>query len=347
MGSQIPGVAMLRSLFGASRGGARPVPGPAPRPAPQYVDYGALMTPPAPFVSSGTDLWGFWAQGELELISKLCQKVFVAPSGGAVRCRPLSEYVMLTWGKIARVVSKTPPYDQRGGVAEPQVAVWIPVAIRDPTSSGERFAMFVPYLWLENPMSLATGRELFGYPKSGGQPTFPGSGDDPQKWGLSVFGLDYAPDNLAEWGRPLLEIVQSDSAVQAAEADIGSLADLAVHAARRLFSTRDLLGDLDLARSVFDDVFANRMPNIFLKQFRSVQDGLSASLQQIVQLDYAVHNLSAEPMLLEHQLTVHKLDSHPIATELGLRDQTLTIAYKVQMDFDVGWGQVLWDGAAR
>ena len=149
---------------------------------PEYVDYGALMTPPAPFTSMNTSLWGFWAQADGERISQLCDKVFAQPTGGAVRARPLSDYLMLTWGKIAKVVSQTPPYDRRGGVAEPQVCAWIPVAVRDPGSTHERFAMFVPYLWLSNPMSLATGRELFGYPKSGGMPEFPDSDQRPQTW---------------------------------------------------------------------------------------------------------------------------------------------------------------------
>ena len=315
--------------------------------APDYVDYGALMTPPAPFTSMNTSLWGFWAQADAERLSRLCDKVFAQPTGGAVRARPLSDYLMLTWGKIARVVSQTPPYDQRGGVAEPQVAVWIPVAVRDPGSSHERFAMFVPYLWLSNPMSLATGRELFGYPKSGGMPEFPTDDQSPQTWKLSVFGLDYSPGSIADWGHPLLEIVQNQSADEGAEAELDSLADVARDAAGRLFGDSDVIGDFEIAESLIEDVVRNRLPNVFLKQVRSVQDGLLASFQQVTQAEYEVTKLSARPVSLEHQLTVHQLDSHPVITELGLESQSLGLAYSVEMDFNVGGGRVLWDGASR
>jgi hypothetical protein len=319
--------------------------------APEYVDYGALMTPPAPFKSTDTELWGFWAQADGERIAALCDKVFAQPTGGAVRCRPLSDYLMITWGKIGRVDSMTPPYDQRGGVKEPQVAIWVPVAVRDPTSSRDRFAMFIPYLWLSNPMSLATGRELFGYPKSGGMPEFPDDGVGPQTWKLSVFGLDYGAGRLADWGQPLLEVVQGDS-VEGADDEIGSLADVARHVGGRLFRPeRDdgahVIGDFEIAESMLEDIARDRLPNVFLKQFRSVQDGLLAAFAQVTQADYEITRLSAWPVLREHALTVHRLDSHPVITELGLEDQALGPAYRVEMDFNVGWGHVLWDGASR
>jgi hypothetical protein len=336
-----------RDEGGSARPASAPGTGATAGGGPRYVDYGALMTPPAPFTSMNTSLWGFWARADGERVAQLCDRVFAQPTAGAVRARPLSDYVMLTWGKIGKVVSQTPPYDQRGGVAEPQVAVWIPVALRDPGSRHERFAMFVPYLWLSNPMSLATGRELFGYPKSGGRPEFPADSQGPQTWKLSVFGLDYSPGSIADWGHPLLEIVQEGSAEHAAEAELGSLADLARDAGRRLFDGSGVTGDFELGESLIEDVVRDRLPNVFLKQMRSVQDGLLAAFQQVTQADYEVTKLAARPVSLEHRLTVHQLDSHPVITELGLESQSLRLAYSVDMDFNVGGGRVLWDGAGR
>ena len=249
------GLAKVVAGAGHDQRDDRPAPRPGGTPAtpaggPEYVDYGALMTPPAPFTSMNTSLWGFWARADAERIAQLCDKVFAQPTGGAVRARPLSDYLMLTWGKIGKVVSQTPPYDQRGGVAEPQVAVWIPVALRDPGSRQERFAMFVPYLWLSNPMSLATGRELFGYPKSGGMPEFPDDGQSPQTWKLSVFGLDYSPGSVADWGHPLLEVTQNESAQDGAEAELDSLVDVARDAAGRLRDDSDVVGDFEIAESL-------------------------------------------------------------------------------------------------
>jgi hypothetical protein len=362
-GCTIPGLGLARALAKGfvratdplAGGGSAAAPAPAsPSPSAttaraggqEYVDYGSLMTPPAPFASADTELWGFWAQADRERIAALCDKVFAGPTRDAVRCRPLSHWLMVTWGRIGRVDSMTPPYDRRGGVKEPQVAIWVPVAVHDPTSARERFAMFIPYLWLSNPMSLATGRELFGYPKSGGVPEFPDGGEGPQTWKLSVFGLDYGAGNLADWGQPLLEVVQGDS-VEGADDELGSLLEVAKHAAGDLFGGSDVIDDLEVGWIVAEDVARDRLPNVFLKQFRSVQDGLRASFHQVTQADYEITKLSARPVLREHKLTVHKLDSHPVTAELGLDDQTLGPAYRVEMDFDVGWGHVLWDGTGR
>jgi len=356
---RIPGLGLARAIAAGfvrvtdplAGDGSDSTPAPSATPArasaPDYVDYGALMTPPAPFRSMNTDLWGFWAQADADRLAALCNKVFAQPTGGAVRCRPLSSYLMITWGNIAEVDSMTPPYDRRGGVHEPQVAVWVPVAVRDPSSSRERLAMFIPYLWLPNPMSLATGRELFGYPKSGGNPEFPDQNGGPPTWKLSVFGLDYAPGNVADWGKPLLEVVQGD-VIDGAEDDFDKLVDVARHAAGQIFDEDDVIGDfVEIAESLAEDILRDRLPNIFLKQFRSVQDGTLAAFQQVTQADYEITKLSARPVLNEHKLTVHKLDSHPVSEELGLDDQTLGPAYHVEMDFNVGWGHVLWDGASR
>ncbi len=345
-GWSLPGVgtarALLRTLDRIANGPpARNGTAPA---LPEYVDYGALMTPPAPFRSLNTTLDGFWAQADPDCLQALCRKVFAAPSSDKVTARPIGHHVMLTWGQIARVSSLTPPYDQRGGVAEPQVAVWIPVVLLDPTTARERFAMFIPYIWLDNAMSLADGRELFGYPKSWGWLEFPGADDPAPRWKVDAFGLDYAPDALAA-RHPLLEVVRTGTAQQAAVNDVLSLEELARDMATHLFAGGDVLADLELVADAVDDVRADRMRGVFLKQFRDVRDGLGAALQQIVEADYTILRLRAAPVLAEHKLTVHALDSHPVRTELGLDDQTLGLAYRVEMDFDVGAGRVLWDAA--
>jgi hypothetical protein len=346
----LPGIGLARSVVGGLVRGVLGAPDgdrePRPvGPALTYVDYGALMTPPAPFRSLDTTLYGFWARVDEAKVSALCKKVFDQPSHGAVRCRPLGAHAMITWGFIGSVVSQTPDYDKRGAVTEPQVAVWVPVGLREPGSRDERFAMFIPYIWLDNPMSLATGRELFGYPKSWGWPERP-TPDGPQVWKLDVFGLNYGGDAHAA-RHPLLEVRQRGALEDAVESDLSSLWEVARDAAGRLFESDRVLLDLELGPSFVDDLLHERMPGVFLKQFRDVRDGLGASLQQVVQADYEIVRLRAKPLLLEHELTVHKLDSHPVGEELGLADQTLGLAYEVVMDFNVGAGRVLWDAAGR
>lgn len=318
--------------------------------SPEYLQYGALMVPPAAFRSLNTTLYGFMAEADGEKLDALCQKVFTQTSRGEIDILAIGDKVMLTWGKIEAVSSLTPPYDAMGAVAEPQVCVWVPVAFVDRKDDDRivatRFAMFVPYLWVDNAMSLATGRELFGYPKSWAEIGFPQEGASPRRWSLRAFGLDYAGGALAQ-PHDLLELVEGDALEGDGEDPWydGPL-EVARDVADRLFDRDDeerIVPGLRLAADLAGDLIDRSFRHLFLKQVRDIADGTEAALQQITEAHYKVRGMRARPRLREYSLTVHPLDSQPLITELGLRSQTLNLAYEIEeMDFDVGDGRVLW-----
>jgi hypothetical protein len=316
---------------------------------PRHVEYGGLITCPSPFQSLATTLWGFWADADGRKLDELCARVFSEPSGGEVDYRALGSHVMITWGRIRHVIPETPPFDRRGSVVEDQVAVWIPVArVRDGEDEAvaESFAMFVPYIWLDNPMSLATGREVFGYPKTFGWPAFPAD-SGPLRLGLDAFGLNYGEGEQAA-RHPLLEVVQDDDDEGFAD-ELEGVFDAARHAVGHLF---DRSGDgepvvpgLRLVRELASDLAQNEVAAVFLKQFRSVEDGLGACLQQITEARFKIEKLQARKLNGRYDLTVHPLASQPLEQELGLQSQRLRLAYTVEIDFLVGAGRVLWDSA--
>jgi hypothetical protein len=320
--------------------------------SPRFVEYGPLMTPPAPFRSVGTRLWGFFAQADAERLAALTERVFAQTSGGAVQVRPLGHHVMLTWGRITSVGSLQPDWADRGGVAEPQVVVWVP-CVRE-----SKLAVFVPFIWVDNAMSLATGRELFGYPKAWGWIGFPDeaapgaegatAGATAGAWTLDAFGLDYAAGALAA-RHPLLRIERSGSAGGSSAEPHHSALEVVRHAARSLWGTLrpdHLLDDAERIPALVEDLVRHEFPQLFLKQMRSVEDGEEACLQQITECWYRVRTMHGTPRLGEYALTVHPLDSQPLTTELGLLSQPLRVAYELEIEFDVGGGSVLWDAAA-
>ena len=143
-------------------------------------------------------------------VEALCQKVFSQPSRGTVTARPIGKHVMFTWGVIDRVVSETPPYDQRGGVSEPQVAIWIPVvlqAIQPLTMSASRCS-FLTSGWTTRCHWRPAG-SCSVTRRAGGSCNFPPMANPPV-WKVDAFGLDYTPDALAAI-HPLLEVVRTGS----------------------------------------------------------------------------------------------------------------------------------------
>lgn len=312
-----------------------------------FVRYGSLMVPPAPFDSLGASVTGFIARADGAKLDALCRRVFTGPSGGAVDIRAIGDRVMLTWGAIDRVCSMTPPYDGVGAVAEPQVCVWVPVAYARTGDDGrpvaERFAVFVPYIWVDNAMSLATGRELFGYPKAWGWIGAPDPQATTRAWSLDAFGLDFGRGETAS-RRPLLRVSEGPSRDGDGERYDGILG-LAEDVVRRIFHRSDdeLSMSFALAKELWRDLRRHAFPHVFLKQVHAMEDGDAAALQQITEAMYTVRDAHARVLLRDFALDVEPLDSHPVIEELGLRSQTMDLAYELRMDFTVGGGRVVHD----
>jgi hypothetical protein len=74
-----------------------------------------------------------------------------------------------------------------------------------------------------------------------------------------------------------------------------------------------------------------------------VSDGERASGQQITDGGVTLKRISGRPLLADFEFTLHELDSHPVAEELGVRSQTTSLAFEVEMDFVLDDGRVLWE----
>jgi Acetoacetate decarboxylase (ADC) len=310
---------------------------------PRYVDYSGLICLPPAFDSLNTSLWGFWADADGEKLDALCRRLFAEPTGGEIDWRPLGSHVMISWGRIGSVNSLTPPFDKMGAVEEDQVAVWIPVAQvkhKGGELVAERFAMFVAFIWLDNPMSLATGREVFGYPKSWGWPTFPTG--EPDNFTLDAFGLNYGPGQRAA-RHPLLEVVRGDALPDAKPEQLDSLHAAARHAHKHLHGDGHVDFGFKFVTGLVKDLIEHQLPTVFLKQIRAIEDGTGAALQQVAEARYTVQRFRAAPLLHSYELTVHALDSQPLFAELGLQSGPVHLAYECTIDFLVGGGRVVWD----
>jgi uncharacterized protein with NAD-binding domain and iron-sulfur cluster len=301
----------------------------------KYVEFGGLTTIPSPYRCDDATLHGFWARCDGEKLDRLCDRVFSDPSDGKVRFQAFGEHVMLTWGRILTVRSLDPRFADRGTVNEDQVAVWVPVLGPD------GLAMFVAYIWLDNPMSMTSGREVLGYPKTWGRLGFPEHGDD-GPFGLAAFGLAQAGDR-ADFS-PLLELTRQGRAEETGDVPFRSLYELVSHAAWELIpgDPVELARALGAGPELLSDAARHRMRSVFLKQFPAVEGSEAAALQQITETSYVIRRLRAWPLASTYRLEVHPMDSHPLFEELGLESQTIDLAYVCDMDFDVRDSRVLW-----
>ena len=79
--------------------------------------------------------------------------------------------MILTLGTIAGLRSLHPAHSNRGSASEPEAAIWVPTIAQrfvDGRYVDQHVAIFMPYLWVDDPIAFASGREVYGYAKTQG-----------------------------------------------------------------------------------------------------------------------------------------------------------------------------------
>jgi hypothetical protein len=318
---------------------------------PSYVEFGGLASAPGPLACDDTTLYVFGLEADPGKLDALCRRVFREPSGGAVDLRPLGDHVILTFGVVGAIRPGLEPWHSMGAVREPQVGFWIPVArVReddDGDAVAQDFGMFCAAMMLDNPISLLSGREDYGYPKTMGWSTMPADGDLTAPFTLEVFGMNFGTGEQPE-RRPLLELTPAGEELSDAELAVGDILEVGKWIKDVLFDQR---GGVDLglrfAVEFAKDLRDHRVDQVFLKQVRATDDGRQADLQQVVIAPAITRNVRARQLHHDYDLTLHRLDSHPLHDELGLSDQRVTLACRMDFDFVIEAGRVVWDFSAR
>src|SRR5581483_5749907 len=204
---------------------------------PPYIEYGALATAPGPLLCERARLYCFFLKADHARVQELCDRVLSEPAGGAVRYRVSRVApVVLSLGTIGGLRSLHPGHAGRGSAFEPEAAIWVPV-IAQRLVAGEyvdrRLAIFMPYIWVDDPIAFAAGREVYGFAKTQGW--IPDLGDPRRAAGdqapvtladppgelyLDVYGTeDYHPG--AELGRRRLATIRRLEASRGIDPDAG------------------------------------------------------------------------------------------------------------------------------
>jgi uncharacterized protein with NAD-binding domain and iron-sulfur cluster len=322
---------------------------------PRYVEFGGRATTPPPFSSTEGEFTGLVLKGDAALIEDLCKRMLNDPAGGVVEYRPLmgSHVVMLT-GHFGRVASEAPGFANWGYVDEAQVSLWVPlVAGRTvgPVFVPQRVCMAVPFIVVNNAMSYAGGREIYGYPKTLGR-FDPTSGvGDPQK--VQIFGGNFTAESQAGW-HTLLELARTRGAGAKPKGAKRSprrgpwhdLEEIVSYFQSAAAEDWDVVPDLSLLGDVITALVKKDAQQVFLKQFRDVTLPARACYQAIVESPIHVTRTSWRPSLDEWQLTINEWDSHPIHREMGLSTQTTRLTFELKMDMIAEPGVVVAAGGS-
>ena len=373
----ISGERAARGLI-ARHGGGGPEPGPGAR----YVDYGALATAPGPLLCERARLYCFFVAADRARVQELCDRVLKQPTGGALRYRvPRLAPVILTFGVIAGLRSLHPAHAGRGSASEPEAAIWVPAVaqrLEDGHYVDDHLTIFMPYIWVDDPIAFASGREVYGFAKTQGwmrrlpdpradRPDDGGPPDPPPELALDVYGAaEYGPGS--ELGRTRLITIEASGARRgdgrdrrpredAAGVDFEGLtrhfrsefepgAELvAATGARRSMLTRRVAAARSGAAALRELISQQAVRHVFLKQIRDAQHGELAVLQQVVEARSSVTPGSLRWRRLRgaYDLSISTLESHPLEDELGLAPaQTIDRAFAAEFGFRMEAGVVRW-----
>jgi hypothetical protein len=306
--------------------------------------------------------------------------VLKEPTGGALRyVVPRLAPVILTFGTIAGLRSLHPDHSGRGSASEPEAAIWVPT-IAQRYEGGryidEHMAIFMPYLWVDDPIAFASGREVYGFAKTQGwmprlgDPRGEAHGrppDPPESLMLDVYGAtEYGPGS--ELQRQRLLTIRRRPARRGGPAETGAeagaegddLGSLVAHFISELDPTVDLeptrrsldgiRGSLHAARArgaaLADLLSGQVVRHVFLKQIRDAEHGELAALQQVVEARSSVlpgSSLRWRRLRGSYELSINQLASHPLADDLGLApEHTVSRAFAAEFGFRMEPGVIRW-----
>jgi hypothetical protein len=310
-----------------------------------YAEYGGLVSVPGPFHCSDVTIFAFALKADPEKLADLCRTVLVDPQRKR-QYRPVGSVVLLTFGSMI-VRSKSSAhsnffgisYDAMGQSAEKHAALWLLTQAehrRDRVELIDQLVAFTPGMWVDNPVSLLGGREIYGFAKQWGSPAY--STDGPPNCTLDVFGGNFGETQTTGMKR-LFELTPrtGGSALAAIEEGTRELIQTTDQELRKL-----MLGDVEvpsmsLLRHLANDLIHKEISQVCRRQFRSHDDdGSHPSPQELIEVTTQCHQIQAHLIPHRFDFTLHHVDSHPLQASLGIESQTVELGLHIEADFSLG-----------
>ncbi|NQE35803.1 hypothetical protein [Microcoleus asticus] len=336
---------------------------------PQYIERANEQCFLQPYDIKGTNLYGFVLEGSLPQLQNLCDKYLNNLTSGQIEYRPATHYILLTFGSIDSLASREKPDRDRGYIDEQEVVIWVLTAVGQQRGSIfqiNRFAWFVPYIFVSNSPALASGREVYGIPKEIASFNIPSIDRLQDPFSLHTYTWKtLTAQTEAKWEQ-LIKVSQKNGGSESQPPKIWTSYSEAVAEIAQLFFGSDSImkiPGLSLPLNLLEYLLQYRLnaeiPVVMLKQFRDEKDGKQACYQAIVEIPMKVSKYHAGRLLSfgstrgsQYEVTIYNFASHPIVTELGLQkgkpepEQPVNIqpnlAFWLNFDFTVENGTAVW-----
>jgi len=306
---------------------------------PTYVQDGNLYDSLGAAQLSDVIMHNFCLPADKTKLQAWLDKTFKTPSGGKVGYEALTGQVFLGVAELGKVQALGHGNENKGFTTEIDVTVWI---LARKTGSPFEIRWIPAYLFVNSGPVLATGREVWGFPKQLGQFDFSPQNDQHGKartfnvngWVVSPYG----PNAETRWA-PIIEI-KPKAPSPSPSGILPSLKHLADKAVTRL--TDDLVS---VGGAIESAIGAGNMTMAFLKQFPDANDPQKACYQAIIEATAKTNGYRASGLTDdEYEVNITSYDSMPFLDELGIQPGWRTVGQGMWIDFDFEQelGKALW-----
>ena len=309
---------------------------------PEYVVRGGAQTFAPPILAKGTRMSTFALRADSDALVALVNKYLNGPGAAQTDLQfyPVGDYVFLAYAPMDHISVTDPVDSQKGWMKETDVAFWMLVVGGTEGANGfepKMLAWFMPYVWVDVPTAMTTGREVYGFPKELAWLTLPKDDSDPLVFGLEAMVLPkFSPDTEIV-RRPLISVSrQADSEPGLEKAFSGAEAVLA-EVVRLLHGSagKAKVGGMDFWLDLLRDLTHEEVPMIFLKEFRDAAEPHRACYQRLIRSASVVKAFhGAYPLLADYKVTLQNYDSHPFLKDFGFASTELSSALSFYVSFD-------------
>ena len=315
-----------------------------------YINTGGEQSYPQPLKMDGTHFYCFVLEANIQNLQDLCDKQLNQVSQGEIKYIPLIPKVILGFAHISKGYSLSPPFSDYGWMSENDVAFWVPVAaVKNICGINfvDHIAWYLPYVWVDNPMAVVIGRESWGFNKQEANLTVPTDFGHNALLAVDALAIPhFNPDNEVQMHQ-LLSVTRTDETI------LGSLEkkwqypkEGFTEVISMLFGDGSIkLPDLNLLVEIFDILYHEEIPLVFIKQFRDLENGNRACYQALVNSFARMTKFHTGGFLPgNYKVKVSNFQSHPIISDLGLTGEEIDVlaAFYTYYDFRMDGGTVIW-----
>ena len=307
---------------------------------PPYTQPGAPQTFAPPIIFQQTQINGYVLKADWNSAQAQVDRLLNAPSGGNLNFRAISSHVILYDAVFGKAYFKST--QSMGWSREREVGIWIPLLQMTPDSfSPIRLCCLSPYLFVDNPVALCTGREVYGFFKQWGSiasATFAGTG---RSTFLEVLGVEQFSDQTQIGQVPLLSVTQKDAGpnptVLTSIADLGKFLFTALEIGKTSGSPGPTITDAQ-----WQALLAKGASLVFLKEFRDGSESETACYVAVTQVNPTIDSFVSASLGGAFDFLLCPLASHPLQQEYGLTTQPGLASFSLQVDMTFPGANILW-----